>query len=187
MNDDWNSDTPRWLTRLSQFLADVAGAVLIAMMGITVYDIVARSLGFGSVEPVVELTTMGVVIVAAFAVGITTIRGGHVIIDLFTRGNKRRTNRLIDSVWLVVMAVFLAMIAYLSVEEGLLLHRDFITTEVLLWSVLVYHLPPALGWGLGAVVCLWVGLAVLRRRGDDPAPQSENPERNQGLTREEDQ
>lgn len=176
MHEHWKEDTPRPLTRLSQWVADIAGGVLVAMMAITVYDIVARSLGFGSVEPVVELTTMGVVLVASFGVAITTIRGGHVIIDLFTRGNRIETNRFIDAVWQVVMAVFLVAIAVFSAVEGRLMHQDYITTEILQWSVLVYHLPPAFGWGLAAAVSFWIGLAVLRRGGSVPSGNSSREE-----------
>lgn len=74
--DDWQNDLPRVLRLLARILGDVAAAVLAGMMLMTVYDIVARSLGFGSLEPVIELTTMGVVIVASAGLAITTIKAG---------------------------------------------------------------------------------------------------------------
>lgn len=163
--DDWTDDTPSAFTRLSRVFGDIAGAVLVGMMLLTVYDIVARTLGLGSVEAVVELTTMGVVIVASFGLAITTIKCGHVIIDLFTRHNRRETNRFLDAIWLIVMAGLLAVIGYLTLIEGILLHSENRTTEVLKWSVLALYVPPVVGWALAVVITLWIGVMVVARRG----------------------
>lgn len=166
MKEDWNSQTPKLMRKIAVRVGDVAGVVLVGTMLLTVYDIVARSLGFGSVESVVELTTMGVVIIAAFGIGITTIKGGHIIIDVFTSKNKVSTNRKIDAFWLTTMAVFLLMIAYLAIKEGLLLHSYGTETEVLRWSVLSYYLPPVFGWAFASLVALWIGLKVLLKDKD---------------------
>lgn len=162
--EDWRNDAPRLMRLLSRILADVAGAVLAGMMLMTVYDIVARSLGFGSLEPVIELTTMGVVIVASAGLAITTLKAGHVVIDLFTRNNKPETNRRIDAFWLIVMAVMLGFMAVLAFREGMTLHGYHMTTEILRWSVLAYYIPPVFGWVLTAVLCLWIVWSVFLRR-----------------------
>lgn len=160
-HNNWQAESPRFLKIGARILSDIAGAVLVAMMLVTVYDIFARSVGFGSFEPVVELTTMGVVIVASFGIAITTIRGGHVIIDLFTRQNKLTTNRRIDAFWLVFMGLMLSMMAFLSLQEGLLLHEYGTITEILNWSVLAYYVPPVFGWVIAAMVCFWIAFRVL--------------------------
>ncbi len=166
MEDDWQAETPTAFRRLATLLADIAGAILFIMMMLTIIDIVDRSLGFGSVEPVVELTTMGVVLVAACALAMTTIHGGHVIIDLFTAKNQRSTNRRIDAFWLLVISVFQVGIAFLSIREGLILHSYDTTTEVLEWSVLAYYLPPSLGWIFAGITAAWIGFSVYLRRRD---------------------
>lgn len=165
MNEDWQSDIATWPTRISQFLSDIAGIVLVATMLMTVYDIVARNIGFGSIEPVVELTTLGVVIIASFGLAITTIKAGHVIIDLFTRQNEITTNRFIDAFWLVVMAILLITMAFLSIREGISLHSNETTTEVLEWSLLTFYIPPVVGWLFAAFVSIWIAVIVLWRRG----------------------
>lgn len=169
MEKDWKSETPKSMRKLAVAAGDVAGTVLVGMMLLTVYDIVVRSLGLGSVESVVELTTMGVVIIAAFGIGITTIKAGHVIIDVFTAKNKVSTNRKIDAFWLLAMSLFLIVIAYLAIKEGLLLHSYGTETEVLRWSVLTYYLPPVVGWAFASLVCFWIGLTVLfwKKNSDD--------------------
>ncbi len=170
--DDWQANVPNWLTRLGGLLRDIAGIVLVGMMGMTVYDIVARSLGFGSIEAVVELTTLGVVIVASFGLAIVTIQAGHILIDLFTRNNKPETNQFIDSVWLVVMGIFLLVIAYLAIIEGFTLHTENTTTEVLEWSLLSFYLPPVAGWFIGGFASLWIGIHVLVKGGKAATPRT---------------
>ncbi len=174
MNENWLNDIPQWTTRFSGFLSDIAGVVLVGTMLMTVYDIVARNLGFGSIEPVVELTTLAVVVIASFGLAITTIKAGHVIIDLFTRNNELRTNRLIDAFWLVIMAILLISMALLSVREGLTLHADGTTTEVLEWSLLTFYIPPVLGWLLAAFASIWIGVLVIWRRGRSQRPGDES-------------
>jgi len=174
MNNDWLNDIPQWVTRLSGFLTDIAGVALVATMLMTVYDIVGRNLGLGSIEPVVELTTLGVVIIAAFGLASTTIRAGHVIIDLFTQKNRLETNRMFDSFWLVLMAVFLFAAAFLSIREGMILHSEGTTTEVLEWSVLSFYIPPVAGWIVAGSVALWIGIKVLVRRGEGHVPEADD-------------
>lgn len=169
-DDNWQAETPQFLKVLARILSDIAGVVLVGMMLITVYDIFARSLGFGSFEPVVELTTMGVVVVASFGIAITTIRGGHVIIDLFTRNNKLSTNRYLDAFWLVFMGLMLALMAGLSLQEGVLLHGYGTVTEILNWSVLAYYAPPVLGWAVAALVAFWIAARVFFQRSNSDLP-----------------
>ena len=163
MNEDWQSIAPLWVTRLSGYFRDVAGVVLVGMMFMTVYDIIGRSIGFGSIEAVVELTTLGVVIVASFGLAIVTVQAGHILIDLFTRNNKPVTNKRIDSFWLIIMGLFLTIIAYLAVREGLTLHAENTTTAVLEWSVLSFYLPPVAGWLFAGFTAFWIGVVVLWR------------------------
>ena len=171
--DDWQKDTPKILTICARALGDIAGIVLVGMMLITVYDIIARRIGFGSFEPVVELTTMGVVVVASFGIAITTIKSGHVIIDLFTRHNRPNTNRYIDAFWLLLMSLMLLLMAYLSFQEGMVLHGYKTTTEILQWSVLAYYIPPVAGWLVAAVVAAWIFISVyvLGKKAEDVVPE----------------
>jgi len=172
MDSDWKSFIPAPMRWTAQVFADGAGIVLVGMMLMTVYDIVARNLGFGSIEPVVELTTIGVVIVASFGFAITTVHAGHIIIDLFTRGNKDSTNNLIDAFWLLVTCLLLIAMSVLSIREGLSLADFDITTEILEWPIMVFYLPPIFGWMLGAGVAFWIGVAVLFRRGEGRSPDA---------------
>lgn len=163
MNEHWLNFLPRRLFVAVRLLADVGGFALVAMMLLTMYDIVSRSFGFGSIEAIVELSSYGVVIASTFGLAVTTALGGHIIIDLFTRRNRPRTNRLIDGFWLAVSIVVLGVMAWLAVREGFTLHGVGTRTELLEWSPLVPHLPAAFGWLVTAIVSAWIAVSVVRR------------------------
>lgn len=167
---DWQSFVPAPIKFAAQVFADGAGVILVLTMLITVYDVVARNLGFGSIESVVELTTIGVVMIASFGFAITTIHAGHIVIDLFTRQNKHTTNNLMDGFWLIVTCVLLTAMSVLTIREGLAEAEFGITTEILEWSIMVYHVPPVFGWMLGAGVAFWIGVAVIRSKGEGRSP-----------------
>jgi hypothetical protein len=134
------------------------------MMMITVFGIVARAIGFGSFEPVIALTTMGVLVVASSGLAITTIKGGHFIIDLFTRNNNGATNQRFDAFWLVVMTGMLGMMAYCAFHDGMTLDSYGTRTAILKWSVLASYIPPIFGWAIAAVVALSIAGSVFLRQ-----------------------
>lgn len=160
MKEDWLKFLPRPLFLIARAAGDIGGVALVGMMLITVADVFGRNLGFGSIEAVVELTSVGVVITAAMGLAVTTALGGHIIIDLVTRKNRHRTNRIIDSFWLAVGFVILAALSGLALNEGLTLHASGSRTEVMEWTPLIPHTPAAIGWGLSALVCGWIAIAA---------------------------
>ncbi len=163
MNEHWLNFIPARLFRLVLFLGDIGGVALFAMMMLTVVDILARNIGFGSIEPIVELSSYGVVIASTFGLAVTTALGGHIIIDLFTRGNRPRTNRIIDAFWQGVTVIVLATMSWLAFKEGFTLHDAGTRTELLEWSPLVPHLPAAFGWLVAAVVAGWISVMAVKR------------------------
>ena len=58
------------------------------------------------------------------------------------------------------MGLMLLLMAYLSFQEGMVLHGYQTTTEILQWSVLAYYIPPVAGWLVAAVVAVWIFIAV---------------------------
>jgi TRAP-type C4-dicarboxylate transport system permease small subunit len=163
MKEDWLNFIPGWLFRAAQFLGDVGAIALFAMMMLTIVDIVGRNLGLGSIEPIVELSSYGVVIAASFGLAVITALGDHIIIDLFTRNNRRRTNRIIDAFWQGVTVIVLVTMAWLAVKEGFTLHETGTRSELLEWSPLVPHLPAAFGWLVAATVSGWIAVMAVKR------------------------
>ena len=168
MNDSWEHFLPRGLVALGNLLRDIAGCTLVLMMAVTVFDIVARSLGFGSIEWVIEASSLSVLIIVFFGLASCTAVGGHILIDLFTRNNAPRVNQIIDAFWLLVMAAILALISWYTMDEAIITHATGERTEVLHLSPLVFTVPSAVGMVVTAIVALLSGFrAVLRPQGID--------------------
>jgi TRAP-type transport system small permease protein len=178
MTEQSNLNISPKVSQIASLLRDLGGVVLVGMMFMTVFDIFGRAVGLGSIEAVVELTSLGVVIVASFGLAMVTVQEDHIFIDLFTTKNRPVTNDRIDSFWLLIMGILLTTIAYLAIREGLIAHGDGTTTEVLEWSILSFHLPPVVGWAFTAFVAFWIGITVLRHgkrhnQSDDPEVEVE--------------
>ncbi|MDA0240064.1 MAG: TRAP transporter small permease [Proteobacteria bacterium] len=166
MDESWEYLLPRSLVRLGNLLRDIAGCALILMMSITVFDIVARGIGFGSIEWVIEASSLSVLIIVFFGLAGCTAAGGHILIDLFTRNNKTSTNRLIDGFWLMVMAAMLVLIAWYSLDDALITHGTGERTEVLHLSPLVIIIPSVGGMVVTALVALWIGIRAYTQKPD---------------------
>ena len=73
----------KFVERLAMFLAYVAGAILLIVMVLTFIDVVGREFG-APLTFAVEATKHGMGIVVAFGLAITTLRGGHISVDLLS-------------------------------------------------------------------------------------------------------
>jgi TRAP-type C4-dicarboxylate transport system permease small subunit len=164
MNESWEYLLPRWLVRLGYIFRDVAGFALILMMLVTVLDIAGRSLGFGSIEWVIEASSLSVLIIVFFGLASCTASGGHILIDLFTRQNKPITNHLIDGFWMLVMAAILALISWFSLDDAMITHATGERTEVLHLSPLVIIVPSVVGMILTVIVSFWISVRTLRSK-----------------------
>lgn len=158
MNAQNEKLVPGWLRAISTILSDAAGVVLIAMMTLVVFDIVARSTGFGSIEWVVEISSISVPLIVCFGLATCTAASGHIFIDLFTRRLRPAVNRLIDALWLLVMVLVLAVIAWYSLEEAIGAHGTGERSEVLHWSPLIWAVPAVVGLVLALIVALFMGV-----------------------------
>jgi TRAP-type C4-dicarboxylate transport system permease small subunit len=163
MNESWEAYLPAWLARAARTLSDIAGVILVGMMLLTVFDILGRSAGFGSIGSVIELSGLSVLVIVCFGLAGCTAAGSHNVIDLFTRGNAERTNRIIDAFWLLVMAAIVGLIAWFSMREAIMAHNVGERSEVLHWSPLVSATPAVAGLTLAVIVALTIGITAFRR------------------------
>jgi TRAP-type C4-dicarboxylate transport system permease small subunit len=134
--------------------ADLAGATLVFLMLITVFDIVARRAVLMSVRGVVEISTMAVVLIAFLALANSFILGGHIVVDLATTKLSERTNRRIDAVWLGAAAVFLALIAVLMWRATIKNYYEGAVSLDLQVPMVVFWLPATIGVSVAPIACL---------------------------------
>lgn len=154
------------VSKLDRVLAAVAGGALVYMMSMTVLDIIGRSLGVFTVHSGVEQTELMMVAIGFLGLALCLRVGGNIVVDVATQHLPQKVNALIDRFWLLVMAVTLALLAWLVLKSGFELHASGQRTELLGISPLVGHLVAAAGMGIAVVVAVLTAIdgAVPARR-----------------------
>jgi TRAP-type C4-dicarboxylate transport system permease small subunit len=176
MNESWEAYLPSWLVWVGGAVSDRAGVFVLLLLANRVSDTLGRTVGLGSIESVIELSSLSVLLIVCFGLAACTAVGGHIVIDLFTRNNSSSTNRIIDAFWLLVMAGIVGLIAWYSIREAMIAHDTGERSEVLQWSPLVAAAPAVVGLALTAVVALTIGIVVFRRllSGQTDVPSERN-------------
>ncbi|WP_142846228.1 TRAP transporter small permease subunit [Telmatospirillum sp. J64-1] len=135
----------------------ISGAILIAMMGTVVADILVRSLFAATGGAVklffpgaVELVSYGLLLMVLFALPYSVTRG-QVIVDMFTEGMSPRLKNVIDGAYVLCFGLLGAMMCrhYLVEFSNA---GSFSTTQDL-------HIPMTVFYGLAALA---TGLLALR-------------------------
>lgn len=155
-------------TKLESLLSTVAGAALLMMMLVVVYDIVGRTFGIWNLLSAVEQTTLYMMLLGFFGLSQCYRDGEHIVVDLATSGLSKRTVNRIDAFWAILTAILLLPLGYLVVVDGLGLHAYGRRSEILGISPLVHHAIGGLGLGMAALVALMIGLQNLT----SPPPSS---------------
>jgi len=120
---------------LNRGLTFVAGLFLIAMMLVTVGEMVFRMFGkpmAGTIEIIAWLAA----VTTAFALGYTQIHQGHVAIDLFVNRFSRRTRAMVDMLVSLASAVLFIIITWHVFEHAGVLKRTGSLSETM--KVIVY-------------------------------------------------
>ena len=104
-----------WIRRLAEGTALVGGAVIIAMIGMTVASIVGRVLqpvGLARLPGDIELVEAGIVIAVFCFLPLGQYRAAHATVDIFTSGLGRTGARILVAVWELVFVVVLVLILW---------------------------------------------------------------------------
>ena len=140
-------------TAVTRYAAWVGAAALIALMGVTVIDIVGRNAGVLYLQGVIELSNITVVCLGMLGLGYCLTRRSHSVVDRATMSTPPRLNRALDALWLAVAAAVLGGMAVLMWQEGRSLHASGEVSDNLNWSPLVFYVPAAAGAGIAALTC----------------------------------
>jgi TRAP-type C4-dicarboxylate transport system permease small subunit len=144
------------MTGLFRWSSVVGGIVLVALMLFTSLDVTLRAAFNLPIYGAQEIVELGMVLVVALGMAHAGWVGAHIVIDFAAGLVGSRAFRAVDAVLHVLGGVVLAVVAWLSVEEGLdALHRSA-ATNVLQIPQYPFHV--ALGAGLGLY-----GLVLLAR------------------------
>ncbi len=158
--------SPLW--HLCVGMASLAGLAVVVLMGVTIADIVGRNAALYYILGVIEMSTLTLILLGYFAFPFKFLVDGQISVDLFTLRLSDRTNRRLDSLWLIVTGLFFLAVAYPVLENGLRVHAEGERTTNMEWSPLVFVLPAFVGAVVTAIVCMITG--IRRLLGKAPPP-----------------
>lgn len=122
----------KFFQRVAYRLALAAGAVLLVVMAVSFVDVVGRYFLGLPLTFAVEATELGMGIVITFGMALTTLRGGHISVDLLSR---RIVGRWIDAFMQVLSAltalIFMGLVGWQLILRAIRVHGDGLRTQVL--------------------------------------------------------
>jgi TRAP-type C4-dicarboxylate transport system permease small subunit len=153
------------LARLAWWFAVAGGfaAAVVALM--VVASIVGRATVATPIQGDVELTQLGIAFCISLCLPWCQLHGSNIIVDFFTQKLRERTNRLLDGIGCLLVAVMCALLAWrtsvgaVAVREA---HEASMILDLPMWWVYASLAP---GLALEALVA--AVQAVMHLRGDD--------------------
>ncbi|HVO16314.1 MAG TPA: TRAP transporter small permease [Alphaproteobacteria bacterium] len=143
-------------------LAAIGGIAVVALMMITVVDIVGRNLGILYLQGVIEISNLTIVFLGFLGLAYCFNVGGHIVVDLATATASPRIVMMLDGFWLLIAAGIYALMAVLMWDEGFGTAASGEVSANLQWSPLTFFLPCVLGAAVTAVTCLALGIKTFR-------------------------
>ncbi|MCX7565973.1 TRAP transporter small permease [Sulfitobacter sp. F26169L] len=98
--------------RLAIGPAIIAGLTLFFLMGLTFFDVISRSVFSAPLSYSAELTEMAMAVIVFAALPMATLKGDHIVVDLFDGFFKSRAARIRDFMVDVVCLIALVYPAY---------------------------------------------------------------------------
>jgi TRAP-type C4-dicarboxylate transport system permease small subunit len=155
----------RLFSKMTQACADLAGAALVFLMLVTVFDVVMRRTGLLSAQGIVEMSTMAVVLIGFLALAYSFLLGGHIVIDLATAWLSPKANRNLDVIWSVVYSVCLLFLSIMMWRATWKIYQDEAISLDLQLPMVMFWIPASLGMSLASVGCL---VAAINMKADTP-------------------
>ena len=124
----------------------VAGLALIAMMLVTVYDVILRLAFHRSLAGAFEISEFTLAIMAPLALIYCEQQRHHISVDLIVQNFPKKVQ-----LWFEIVTTILAALIYIIVAWqcwlNIFLNRiDQLTSPVLLWPVWIFTIPSAIGF-----------------------------------------
>ena len=144
---------------LSRVLDYLAGAVLVAMMLLTVSDVCLRYFLGRPIIGATELTENMMVCLAFFALAWCAVQQGHLRVDLVMSRFSPRIQAVCDSITLTAGLIMVALIAWRSFMEGLAVQEMNIISSLLKIPAFPFYYVMAVGC---ALLCLVMAIQLIQ-------------------------
>lgn len=149
----------KYVSTLCYFLSYFAGLALLAIMVVTVANVILR-IPSSPLKGSVEISSMLFVIVFAFSVGLVTIKNDHVEVDLITRLMPLRVQNILRAIMTILGAGLWILIAWRTLVYGIDQYQIGEYNPVL-YNMRVAPWRFALAFGL-AILCLALFIQLVR-------------------------
>lgn len=100
------------LDRLAEGLALLGGAVLLALVAMSLYAVVTRKLGVAVFAGDIEMMQMGMAVATACFLPVCTSRGGQLKVEFFTEGCSPRLRERLDALADLLLAAVMGVLAW---------------------------------------------------------------------------
>lgn len=80
---------------VSTWIGGIGGVILISMMLITVFDVMLRSIG-RPMSGTYDLVALGGALIIGFSIPYTTMKKGHIVVDVLTQGLSERGQKMLN-------------------------------------------------------------------------------------------
>jgi len=168
-----STQLPRPLVALSSVLSQVAGVLLLALVVLTVADVLGRSLRDQSILGTVDISTMLLVAVAFLGLASAEIEGRHVMVDLVEM-HLRPAVRVALGILRCVLLAALGLLLLWGLQEVFLsaVERGETTNDILRLPTWPAKLVLLLSFALFFVVAVWKTVLDIRamRAGEELEP-----------------
>ncbi|HUL21210.1 MAG TPA: TRAP transporter small permease [Thermodesulfobacteriota bacterium] len=80
---------------VSKWIGGIGGVILVSMMLITVFDVMLRSIG-RPMSGTYDLVALGGALIIGFSIPYTTLKKGHIIVDVLTQSLSERGQKVLN-------------------------------------------------------------------------------------------
>ena len=142
----------RVLERCCDACALAGGLLLLAMAGMTAASVIGRALFARPVPGDVELVQLGAAVAIALFLPYTQLRGGNIIVDVFTARASPRARSRMDGFGALLYTLAMALIAWRLFAGGLSALQSRETSMLMGFPIWVAYLLMVPGVALAAAV-----------------------------------
>ena len=104
--------------RLSRWMCGAGGVILVCLMLITVFDVLMRCIG-KPMSGVYDVVALGGALVIGFSVPYTTMKKGHILVDVLFQGLSKKGQKVLNVSTRVICVGVCFMIAWHLIRLGL--------------------------------------------------------------------
>jgi TRAP-type C4-dicarboxylate transport system permease small subunit len=139
----------------SAVFAAIAAACLVFMMIVTFCDVVGRYVFNSPIYFTIEATELAMGIIIFLGLARTTLRRGHITVDVLVGTFPPPMRRLADFIANLCILGVVALLTWLLVDRAMTNISDDLRTQVLYMPVFPFAFIMALGAGATTLIALW--------------------------------